>query len=141
MSETTTPINPEYQGRCRRMRMMIRREFWEHRAMWMLPLVLVVLVFLGSLLALATPSRINANLRQDINVEVDGKAENLARALPGLSETSINLQLGDFSTENLFHFFDQMPPVLRERMLFLALFGQSKMLLMPLGFLVALLAL
>ncbi len=64
-TQMDTPVNPLFRGKLRRLGMLMRRELWEHRHIWVLPLILTSLVLAGSLLALVLPGRIDANLRSN----------------------------------------------------------------------------
>ena len=159
MEATTQAINPSFRGRGPRMCMLMRREFWEHRALWILPLALAALVLAGSLLALVLPGRIDANLRShnstihfngsSVQVEdqwsdslsVHGANSNLARLIPGLADSGIVVELGEVTVGNLLRFFEQLPPSVRRQLLLLALLAMGKFMLLPLGFLTAILAL
>ena len=139
---TTQPLNPEYRGRLRRLCMLVRREFWEHRVLWGMPAILVGLALLFSTLALIAPARINANLQgQNQHIVIDGESTNLSRLIPGLAHSGINVQLGDVTVGNLLRFFGDLPTEVRGQFLKLALIATAKLLLMPLGFLALVLSL
>lgn len=143
MEHTTTQWpNPEYRGRLRRLCMLVRREFWEHRVLWGMPAILLGLALFFSTLALIAPARINANLQgQNQHIVIDGEHTNLSKLIPGLAHSGINVQLGEVTVGNLLRFFGQLPPEVRGQVLKLALLATAKLMLMPLGFLALVLSL
>jgi len=133
----STPFNPEYRGRARRMVMLVRREFWEHRALWALPAILVALSVLLTLFSLAAPGRINAHLQDEgPRIGIDGQNRSLTQLIPGLAHSGLHVELGEVTVGNLLRFFADLPFEVREQALRLMLLATAKSLLLPLGFLV-----
>lgn len=155
----TTTVNPPRKTRLAQLLMMVRREWWEHSSLRILPICLVLLVLAGSLLALVVPGRIESNLRDhnssvhfntgevvldgnpDTTLRVGGPHSNLARLIPGLENSGLRVELGEITVGNLLRFFDQLPEGVRRQMLLLLLLSLGKVLALPLGLLAAILAL
>ncbi|MDP2359412.1 MAG: hypothetical protein Q8O14_01480 [bacterium] len=143
MDATHLPGESRPITRAARLGMLIRRESWEHRVLWLMPLILVGLVLVGSLLALVAPGRINANLQShhEEPIIINGEDADLQHLFPGLQGTGIQVELGEVTVGNLLHFFDRLPERVRGQVLFLGLTGATRSLLLPLGLLAAVLAL
>lgn len=149
-------INPRWKGWPGQLLMLVRREWWEHSSLRILPLSLLALVLAGSLLALAVPGRVQQNLERQgrpvefnrdvadslgVEVHVDGEALEALDRLPGfLQGTGIRLELGEVSTGNLLRFFAQIPEGARRQLLLLPLLAVAQLLALPLGLLFAFLA-
>ena len=149
--------NPRWKGRSGQLCMLVRREWWEHASLRILPLSLLALVLAASLLALVVPGRIQQNLERqgrpvelnrttadslDVQIRLDGEAPEPLDRVPGfLKETGLRLELGEVSTGNLLRFFDQLPAGARRQLLLLPLLAIAQLLALPLGLLFALLAL
>jgi len=149
--------NPCWKVRTGQLWMLLKREWWEHSSLRILPLSLLALVLLGSLLALVVPGRIQQNLERKgqpiiinqeapdstgVNVVVEGDADRHLQRIPHfLKETGLRLELGELSTGNLLRFFDQLPDGVRRHLMLLPLLAVAQLLALPLGFLMAVLAL
>jgi len=122
---------------------LLKREWWEHRALRILPLGLMAATLSFSLLALALPGRINENLRgpDPMHIRVDGQDSTLTQLIPGMERSGVRVDLGEVTVGNLLHFFGQLPKAVRGQMLMAGMMVGGRMTMLPLGLLAALLSL
>jgi len=123
-----TSVNPEYKGRAYAFLALIKREFWENRSLWIIPLVGLGVLLVSTLFSLRTPHMINSLMLED------GGPHSVKVHTHLMPKLGLDLRLGDVTLENLMLVFDQAPEFVRGQLLNLALYGLSKTFGFIMGF-------